>query len=595
MAPSKTTVRVKYANLGTQPPVYVAGSFSEPAWDPQEMQYTTDENNEHDFYKDVEVKVGEKYQYKFRLGPGDWWLLNENSPTATDNLGNRNNLLLVPEPKDDVVATNPDDDAVKPQEGDGELIASINLKKASKDPKPNDANGLMTVESTEKPGATTPDIADVASDVADSAATLDKEKPAPIVTDEEAGRIGLRRLSNTPIPEVANTAAEVADSATIIDKPHMKIDMPSKPSEPETESEAQDTVDSGTVTPWEERAPLFEHECMGTQSGQYRQASYQPNALHQTTSHEEAIREDEIDFNDPTLEEFPHDRQSILDRVRTMETRMDEDETKFDDSPLSPAVSANRSPDRNLSSPSPGLLAVDQHQSPSLQSIAEENSEQPEENLVRLPSAADLHQSNGHTSSEEVGTTEDNSARVKRGDAPSAETRSEADDISAKRGRKSSAISPEEDSQGSTEAAPDSEILPELTKNGSPQEAKPINKGEPKITDTVGESSASDDQGPSIILQPATPSSSSINVTTESLKKSTDQAKSSAVDTDDRSSHLVSRKQQPSAHERSLTPSSARSDHDKKSRNILIAFWRVVFVDWVGGIITRLCGGRRHT
>lgn len=38
------------------------------------------------------------------------------------------------------------------------------------------------------------------------------------MSDEEAGRIGYRRMSQTPIPQVAETAAEVADTAAILDK-----------------------------------------------------------------------------------------------------------------------------------------------------------------------------------------------------------------------------------------------------------------------------------------------------------------------------------------------------------------------------------------
>jgi hypothetical protein len=81
MAPGTISVMVKYSKPGTQPPVFLAGSFSE--WQPQEMSFTTDDNNEHEFYKEVQVDEGNKYQYKFRVGPGDWWVLNENSPTGT--------------------------------------------------------------------------------------------------------------------------------------------------------------------------------------------------------------------------------------------------------------------------------------------------------------------------------------------------------------------------------------------------------------------------------------------------------------------------------------------------------------------------------
>lgn len=71
--------------------------------------------------------------------------------------------------------------------------------------------------------AVTPLYAETAAEVADSAAILDREaSPAPL-SDEEAGHIGERRLSATPIPEVALTAAEVADSAAIIDKEDVRV------------------------------------------------------------------------------------------------------------------------------------------------------------------------------------------------------------------------------------------------------------------------------------------------------------------------------------------------------------------------------------
>jgi hypothetical protein len=83
MAPR--TISVKFSKPGTQPPVYVAGSFSDPAWQPQEMQHTIDESNEYEYHKDVQVEDGKDYQYKFRIGEGDWWILNENSPTGTNS------------------------------------------------------------------------------------------------------------------------------------------------------------------------------------------------------------------------------------------------------------------------------------------------------------------------------------------------------------------------------------------------------------------------------------------------------------------------------------------------------------------------------
>lgn len=56
-----------------------------------------------------------------------------------------------------------------------------------------------------------------AAEVADSAARLDVEQPTPPITDEMAGRIGFRRLSQTPVEDVAAVASEVSDSAALLD------------------------------------------------------------------------------------------------------------------------------------------------------------------------------------------------------------------------------------------------------------------------------------------------------------------------------------------------------------------------------------------
>jgi hypothetical protein len=66
----------------------------------------------------------------------------------------------------------------------------------------------------------TPELAETAAEVAESAALLDRDRdpPTPPISDEEAGRIGYRRMSSTPIPEVAKTAAEVADVAAKLDE-----------------------------------------------------------------------------------------------------------------------------------------------------------------------------------------------------------------------------------------------------------------------------------------------------------------------------------------------------------------------------------------
>ena len=72
----KSHVRLSYSSAGLCPPVYVISSMSEPQWEPVEMEFTQKEDGHYDFYKEFKSEEGQ-HQYKFRLGPGDWWALDE--------------------------------------------------------------------------------------------------------------------------------------------------------------------------------------------------------------------------------------------------------------------------------------------------------------------------------------------------------------------------------------------------------------------------------------------------------------------------------------------------------------------------------------
>lgn len=119
-SPSKQRVRITYTSPGTQPPLFVAGAFTDPPWQPCEMDHvnnapdsTVDPQGQADntFFKEFRVAEG-SWQYKFRLGPGDWWACDETAEIGwliillpvvvvpltslvTDDAGNRNNLLVV--------------------------------------------------------------------------------------------------------------------------------------------------------------------------------------------------------------------------------------------------------------------------------------------------------------------------------------------------------------------------------------------------------------------------------------------------------------------------------------------------------------------
>lgn len=87
-------VTISYSSPGLQPPVYITTSLSEPQWDLLEMGCSESPSGEWEFSKTFSAVEGE-YQYKFRLGPGDWWVCDENKPTVDDGFGDRNNVLVV--------------------------------------------------------------------------------------------------------------------------------------------------------------------------------------------------------------------------------------------------------------------------------------------------------------------------------------------------------------------------------------------------------------------------------------------------------------------------------------------------------------------
>ena len=75
-----TTITFEKDNI--QPPVFVAGGFTD--WQPIEMTCDTRETTgsvKNVFSHTAELEPG-IYQYKFRLGPGDWWVLDEATSTG---------------------------------------------------------------------------------------------------------------------------------------------------------------------------------------------------------------------------------------------------------------------------------------------------------------------------------------------------------------------------------------------------------------------------------------------------------------------------------------------------------------------------------
>lgn len=85
MASSDTPFTVTYHKHGVEPPVYLAGSFSNPPWEPQKMQHSKTSNGEHLFSREVRGVAGRGYEIKFRIGDGNWWVYDEQKPIGMDS------------------------------------------------------------------------------------------------------------------------------------------------------------------------------------------------------------------------------------------------------------------------------------------------------------------------------------------------------------------------------------------------------------------------------------------------------------------------------------------------------------------------------
>ncbi|KAL7627031.1 hypothetical protein AAE478_003807 [Parahypoxylon ruwenzoriense] len=299
MTLQKVPVTFTYQKDGIDPPVYIAGSFSDPPWQPQEMAASTDQHGGHIFTKQVMVEDGSEIQYKFRLGSGNWWALDETADKirrkVTDDVGNTNNILRVS------VEKSRETNAKAPNPRVREL----------KGPGPSS-------------GAQTPDIAETAAEVADSARIVDPETPEPDISDSEAGRIGIRRLSNTPIGQVADTSMEVAAVAATLDV--------------EESDSTDETSSDGDL------CPVFSHEFMGPPCHDEEApddsdvGNYVENKTTSQNSEPTSDNED-LDFDDPQLEPFPStDRDSIIAAVRRISTSIDADRTVVDEVPPSPLL-----------------------------------------------------------------------------------------------------------------------------------------------------------------------------------------------------------------------------------------------------------------
>ncbi|KAI2626583.1 hypothetical protein GGR54DRAFT_629004 [Hypoxylon sp. NC1633] len=286
-----------YKKNGTYPPIYVAGTFSDPPWRPQEMDVSIDQHGGHMFTKQITIDgASAEIQYKFRIGSGNWWALDEAADTTTDGQGNVNNILRISVDEPRVTGAK------------------------SPNPQVNKLKG-----SSASSGVQTSDIANTAAEVADSAQMIDAETTEPEISNYEAGKIGIRRLSSTPISQVAETSMEVSTTAAGLD-----ID----------DSISDEEID-GENSP----CPMFSHEYAGSPGHEADYNNFNPQLEDKSAPHAGNLASEieDLDFNDPELEAFPsNDRASILASLRRISTTIDVDRTAVDGIPLSPLITISQ-------------------------------------------------------------------------------------------------------------------------------------------------------------------------------------------------------------------------------------------------------------
>lgn len=279
------------------------------------MDYTLDADGEYTYTSQICAVPGHEYQFKFRVGEGDHWVLDENSPvgkypscistawsgtrsglihtTEADSIGNKNNLLSLP------------------------------LKGA--------------------PKAT-------------------RSVPGKVLN--ELGIVDMDSRSSTPMGQVAGTAAQVADTAQGLD--HVGEKTSSKTCWVVIDALQDDSNSSGTDEAeysWKEQdtvgTPLFSHESFGACDFADDDLDHGGLGLIATLSKSKSASTDcaieDVDVNDPTIEKFPEDRGSVIDTLRKIQSSLTEDQVPVENAPPSP---------RNMGWRASIELADDGHASP---------------------------------------------------------------------------------------------------------------------------------------------------------------------------------------------------------------------------------------
>lgn len=329
----------------------------------------------------------------------------------------------------------------------------------------------------------------------------------------------LAHLSFAPIKEVINIADEVPDSASQLDY------------DEDDDLEADD----GDF-------PLFSHECFSSASDSSGPSLKEPGLQDQNHDHSsEKSVPSNTNYDDPTLEPFPSDRNSIIATMRRLSATLDVDPTMLNVIPLS-AITTSEPSFAGAPSPKLGFLGAGDPTAAHRQ--AEEVSQQPASILSPSRSLESIAEA------EEAPDGNATCAHAQDADAPA----QRIGPVGARKLSLASAGSSGEDEGIAMAIAPRKRMREATRMKAANDRARPI----PIVDKATANSTYADGQNASIV--------------SSSPKRSED----------DQSSP-----RKPTTGER---PHSPFSPH---KRSWLRTVLRTIFVDWIGGSVRWLFGRGR--
>lgn len=264
-----------------------------------------------------------QYQYKFRLGAGDWWVCDESKPTVDDGQGNKNNLLEV---KEQPILAVPEGKAISPST------------------KPTDQLGaVITPAMVPPPQLSLPSPVSAVSPQQDFTSThssmIQKDEGAIPASHAIVGE----QTPEREIPTISEVDLDDSDdemhSPALLNHEQMNgtVSRDTSPDMGDTDSSSDiddddDNGEPGTST------PLLRHETFARPQEQ--------EAVSSKFSSTEAISTPA-----KTLVKFPTHHAGIIEMIMHTQQRLPADDTvseKLKDSPESQAVSDLSTPSNSL-------------------------------------------------------------------------------------------------------------------------------------------------------------------------------------------------------------------------------------------------------